>query len=191
MIDMSPDLCKNVKNVSVTLSGVYIPVFHLRRTQNLFCLLQSSSLFKLFIVRQNSTCFPNRNNSTVCSRISSMPTTRKQKRARKSRGLEMLSDIENSDIMLGGRHSKREESVDSNLARRPESTITKTHLFGNNEENSCSNPRRVGSSDNAGLGQNSTSSNSSAEINRLSSELNSRISRQMDEMMNSVSVQGQ
>ena len=30
-----------------------------------------------------------------------MPTTRKQKKARKSRGLEMLSDIENLDIMLG------------------------------------------------------------------------------------------
>ena len=33
-----------------------------------------------------------------------MPTTRKQKRARKSRGLEMLSDIENIDIMLGENH---------------------------------------------------------------------------------------
>ena len=42
---------------------------------------------------------------------------------------------------------------------------------------------------NAGLGQISTSANSSAEINRFSSELNSRISREMDEMMNSVSVQ--
>ena len=32
-----------------------------------------------------------------------MPTTRKQK-ARKSRGLEMLSDIEKLDVMLGGNH---------------------------------------------------------------------------------------
>ena len=31
-----------------------------------------------------------------------MPTTRKQKKARKSTVLEMLSDIENLDIMLGG-----------------------------------------------------------------------------------------
>ena len=30
-----------------------------------------------------------------------MPTTRNQKRARKSRGLEIRSDIENRDIMLG------------------------------------------------------------------------------------------
>ena len=39
-----------------------------------------------------------------------MPTTRKQKKARKSRGLEMLSDIENTDIKLiklGERHSER------------------------------------------------------------------------------------
>ena len=33
-----------------------------------------------------------------------MPTTRKQRKARKSRGIEMLSDIENIDIMLGENH---------------------------------------------------------------------------------------
>ena len=38
-------------------------------------------------------------------------------------------------------------------------------------------------------GQNSASVNSNAEINRLSSELNSRLSREMDEMMNSVNIQ--
>ena len=61
-----------------------------------------------------------------------MPTTRKQKRARKSRGLEMFSDIENLDIILGDRHSEREESVNSNHARRPESMSS--NLFENNEE---------------------------------------------------------
>ena len=47
-----------------------------------------------------------------------MPTTRKQKKARKSRGLEMLSDIENLDIMLGENHfgtQEREGSLNSNL----------------------------------------------------------------------------
>ena len=43
----------------------------------------------------------------------------------------------------------------------------------------------------ADFDHNSVTANSSAEINRLSSELNSRISREMDEMMNSVSVQNQ
>ena len=95
-----------------------------------------------------------------------MPTTRKQKKARKSRGLEMLSDIENIDIMLGESHfsaKEREGSLNSNLPRRSRT---------NTEHD-----------------QNSVTANSSAEINRLSSELNSRISREMDEMMNSVSVQ--
>ena len=41
----------------------------------------------------------------------------------------------------------------------------------------------------ADLGRNSTGASSSAEFNRLSGELNSRISREMDEMINSVSVQ--
>ena len=41
----------------------------------------------------------------------------------------------------------------------------------------------------ADLGQNSAEANSLAEINRLSSELNSRISREMDEMMNNVGTQ--
>ena len=44
---------------------------------------------------------------------------------------------------------------------------------------------------NAECDHNSATGNSSAEINRLSSELNSRISREMDEMMSSVNVQVQ
>ena len=70
-----------------------------------------------------------------------MPTTRKQKKSRKSRGLEMFSDIETLDIMIGGRHSEREESVNSNHARRPEST--NSNHFENNEENLYLNPRKT------------------------------------------------
>ena len=65
-----------------------------------------------------------------------MPTTRKQKKARKSRGIEMLSDIENLDIMLGENHydrNEREESVISNQARRPRS-LSRVE-FENNDEN--------------------------------------------------------
>ena len=54
-----------------------------------------------------------------------MPTTRRQKKARKSRGIEMLSDIENLDIMLGENHfgrNGRDKSVSSNFGRRPGST---------------------------------------------------------------------
>ena len=42
---------------------------------------------------------------------------------------------------------------------------------------------------NAGYGQNSVSTNSNAEINRLLSELNSRLSRELDGMMSSVNTQ--
>ena len=102
----------------------------------------------------------------------------------------MLSDIENIDIMLGENHfnaREREGSLDSNLPRRSRS-------FASNESekengNVGRNQRNNYSRTNAGYDQNSATANSSAEINRLSSELNSRISREMDEMMNSVSVQ--
>ena len=50
-----------------------------------------------------------------------MPSTSKQKKARKSREAEMLSDIEIPDIMLEGNHSEREEGENSNSIRRPDS----------------------------------------------------------------------
>ena len=56
-----------------------------------------------------------------------MPTTRNQKKARKSRGFEMLSDIENLDIMLGENHfngTERDESLDNTSIRRHESVAS-------------------------------------------------------------------
>ena len=50
-----------------------------------------------------------------------MPSTRKQEKARKSRVTEMLSDIENLDIMLRGNHLEREGSEFSGSIRRPDS----------------------------------------------------------------------
>ena len=102
----------------------------------------------------------------------------------------MLSDIENLDIMLGENHFNRREregSLNSNLPRRSRS-------FASNEsENEDGNmdriQRNINSRTNTDCDHNSVTGNSSAEINKLSSELNSRISREMDEMMNSVSVQ--
>ena len=119
-----------------------------------------------------------------------MPTTRKQKKARKSRGVEMLSDIEKLDIMLGENHfnaRERESSLISNMPRRSRSFVSNESING--EEDIGRNQRNANSGTNAECDQNSVTGNSSAEINRLSSDLNSRISREMDEMMNSVSVQ--
>ena len=119
-----------------------------------------------------------------------MPTTRKQKKARKSRGLKMLSDIENLDIMLGESHfdtREREGSQNSNLPRGSRSFAS--NESENEDGNMSRNQRITNSRVNAEIDRNSATGNSSAEINRLSSELNSRISREMDEMMISVNVQ--
>ena len=119
-----------------------------------------------------------------------MPTTRKQKKARKSRGLEILSDIKNLDIMLGGDRyngTERERSLDSNSVRRRESIMSNN--LDNEDESLFSNCRNDEPRTSADLGQNSAEANSLAEINRLSSKLNSRIYREMDEMMNNVGTQ--
>ena len=50
-----------------------------------------------------------------------MPNTRKQKKARISRETNMLSDIENLDIKLGGNNLERKESESCNFWRRPDS----------------------------------------------------------------------
>ena len=58
-----------------------------------------------------------------------MPTTRKQKNVRKSRGAEMLSDIENLDIMLEGNRLEREESEYGGFNRRIEDQIALSSTF--------------------------------------------------------------
>ena len=101
----------------------------------------------------------------------------------------MLSDIENLDIMLGENHysrNERDESINSNQARRPRSVSGDE--FENNGENNYLDTGSFGPGTSANHGQNSTGSNSSAEINRLSSELNSRLSSELDEMMSSVNT---
>ena len=119
-----------------------------------------------------------------------MPTTRRQKKANKSRGIEKLSDIENLDIMLGENHfnkNERDESVSSKFGRRPGSTSADE--LENNGENRYSTIRDTGPSINADYGQISSGGNSSSENNKLSSELNSRLSRELDDMMCSVNSQ--
>ena len=102
----------------------------------------------------------------------------------------MLSDIENLDIMLGENHFNtrdREGSLDSNLPRRSRSFVS--NESENEDGNIGENQRKINSRTNTECDRNSVTVNSSAGINRLSSELNSRISREMDEMMNSVGFQ--
>ena len=82
--------------------------------------------------------------------------------------------------MLGENHfigMDRGESLDSNLAKWPESATSNN--FGNDDEKLYPNRRAISSGINADYGQNSVDTNSNAEIDRLSSELNSRISREI------------
>ena len=102
----------------------------------------------------------------------------------------MLSDIENLDIMLGENHFGMRESdgsLNSSLPRGPRSSVS--NESENEDGNIGRNQRNINSRTNTECDRNSVTGNSSAEINRLSSELNSCISREMDEMMNSVNVQ--
>ena len=102
----------------------------------------------------------------------------------------MLSDIENLDIMLGESHfntREREGSLNSNLPGRYRSSVS--NESENENEDTSRSQRNIDPGMNTECDRNSATGNSSAEINRLSSELNSRISREMDEMMNSVNVQ--
>ena len=101
----------------------------------------------------------------------------------------MLSDIENLDIMLDENHfnsRQRDESLNSNLARMPESAVSND--FENEGENTHLNPGIANLGLITDFDQISATVNSNAEINIMSSELNSRISREMDEMMNSVTL---
>ena len=70
-----------------------------------------------------------------------MPTTRKQKKTRKSREVDILSDIENLEVTLGGNLLKRDESESSNYDRRPESPSYGTLL--NQDSNSHPNSHEV------------------------------------------------
>ena len=91
--------------------------------------------------------------------------------------------------MLGSNQLEREESEFSNSVRRPES-----HSYSalvNHDVNSHSNSREDELRGYAGSGQNSENANSSSEINRLSGDLNQRITQEMNDPMCSVSTQKQ
>ena len=102
----------------------------------------------------------------------------------------MLSDIENLDIMLGENHfntREREGSLNRSLPRISRSFAS--NESENEDGNIGRDQRNINSRTNTECDRNSATGNSSAAINRLSSKFYSRISREVDEMMNYVSVQ--
>ena len=116
-----------------------------------------------------------------------MHTTRKEKKATKSREQDMLSDIENLDIMLRENSLKREGSESSNLGRRPESPSYDTLM--NQSVQSHSNSREAEIRSYARNGHSMREFDSNGEFNRFSGELNQRIFQGMGDFMSSVSSQ--
>ena len=113
-----------------------------------------------------------------------MPTTREQKKARKSREQDMLSDDENLDIMLGGNSLDREESISTNLGRRPESPCYGKLLNQNGQ--SHSNSREAETSSYARNGHSAREVDSSSQYNRLLGESNQMSSQEMRDFMSTV-----
>ena len=72
-----------------------------------------------------------------------MPSTRKQKKARKSRVVDMLSYIENLNVMLGGNQLERDESETSNYGRRPQSPSYGTLLNQNSNSHRNSHETEI------------------------------------------------
>ena len=89
--------------------------------------------------------------------------------------------------MLGGNHLEREDSEHSNSVRRPENP--NYNALVNHDVNSHSNSKEDEIRGYAGIGQNSREADFSSEINRLSGELNQRITQEMNDLMSSVSSQ--
>ena len=113
-----------------------------------------------------------------------MPTTRKQKKVRKSREQDMLPDIDNLDIMLGGNSLDREERISSNLGRKPENPSYGTLLNQNGQP--YSNSREAEIKSYAQNGHITREVDSSSECNSLSGDLNQRISQEMGDFMSTV-----
>ena len=116
-----------------------------------------------------------------------MPTTRKQKKARKSREVDMLSDIENLHVMLGDNHLEREESEISNHGRRPESPSYDTLLNQNGNSHPHSHETEIRTY--VRNGHSSKEADSGGEFNRLSGVLNQRITMEMSDITSTVSSQ--
>ena len=109
-------------------------------------------------------------------RVFFIPTTRKQRiNAKKSREADMSSDIENLDIMLRGNRVETEESEFSNSVRRPESPTYDALV--NHGTMSHTNAKEDEIKGYTGKGHNSREVDSSSEFNKLSGELNQRITQ--------------
>ena len=100
----------------------------------------------------------------------------------------MLSDIENLDIRLGvNNFLEREESESRNFGRKPDSPCYDTSVNQNTKSHSKSREAQIRTC--ALNGRNFRETESNSEFNKLSGELNQRITRAMGDFMSTVSTQ--
>ena len=117
-----------------------------------------------------------------------MPTTREPKnKGKRFREAEMLSDIDHVDISLVSSLFEKDDSEFCNDVSRPESPRYNT--LANIESNYHSISRDNGIRGFAGNGLNQEVVESGSEIDKLSYELNLRITQEMNRLMSSVSQQ--
>ena len=114
-----------------------------------------------------------------------MPSTRRQKaKARKSRELDMLSDYGNMDIMLGDGNSNSIERELDSLINAPDRQQD-FQSFPNRENSSQENAIRDIDNRNEPIGEGRLIES----INTLSGEMNARMSREMESMMDFMQTQ--
>ena len=108
-----------------------------------------------------------------------MPSTRRQKaKARKSRELDMLSDYDNMDVMLGDGNSNSIERELDSLINVPDGRRD-YRSFPNRENSSQENEIRDINNQNEPVREERLI----VSINTLSGEMNARMSREMETMM--------
>ena len=93
----------------------------------------------------------------------------------------MLLDLKNVDILLGRNHFETEDSYIGNSARRPEGSSYDDLVDHNLNFQSDSGENET--SQFAGNGQYSGEIDSSCEMQRLSGELNQRITQEMNGLL--------
>ena len=125
-----------------------------------------------------------KNTSFLCSE---MPSTRRQKvKARKSRELDMLSDIENMDILIGNSDTN---SIERELRNVYDGSVETNRDHDSNERNTQGSSSQANEFRNIHDVHVGRENSDRDNLETLSSELNDRISREINGLIGTVNVQ--
>ena len=142
-------------------------------------------IYTSFVVKLLHLHFDYRKNLNVSCRITFIPSTRKQKaKARKTRELDMLSDYGNIDVMVGDGNSNSIERELESLINVPERRQD-FQSFPNRKNSSQENEIRDISHRNEPVREGRLIESN----NTLSGEINARMSREVETMMDFMQTQ--